>query len=80
MKVFDTIHVGDTRESVISKMGTPSHIERSDAVYRKIYAKQCEGTCAERLWWEHRMCLDEAWIVELDKNNTVTAVNGLFSP
>jgi hypothetical protein len=79
-KVFDTIHVGDTKESVISKMGTPSHIETSDAVYRDIYEKKCQGGCAERLWWEHRICLDEAWIVELDKDNKVSAVDGIFSP
>lgn len=80
MKVFKTIHVGDSKESVITKMGKPTHVETSDAVYRELYAKKCEGVCSERFWWEHRVCLDEAWIVELNKADQVSAVSGIFSP
>jgi hypothetical protein len=68
-KVFDTIRVGDTKESVISKMGTPSRIHPRD---------QCTGACVHRLWYDSP-CLD-VWLVDLDKNNKVIEKDREFSP
>jgi hypothetical protein len=79
-KVFDTIHVGDTKEAVVAKMGAPSDIEPPFAKYGRYDAQKCQGACVERLWYEHRICLDEAWLVELDKNNKVIATGHIVSP
>lgn len=68
-KVFDTIQVGDTKESVISKMGTPSRVHPRD---------RCTGACVERLWYDSP-CLD-VWLVDLDKNNKVIEKDREFSP
>jgi len=78
--VMATIHVGDTRESVIAKMGTPSDIEPPFAKYGRYDAQKCQGECVERLWYEHRLCLDETWSVELDKSNNVIATGHVVSP
>jgi len=78
--VLDTIHVGDTRETVIAKMGAPSDIEPPFTKYGRYDAKKCQGDCVERLWYEHRICLDEAWLVELDKNNKVITTGHVVSP
>lgn len=79
-KVLDTIHVGDTKEAVIAKLGTPSDIEPPFTDYGRYDAKKCQGDCVERLWYEHRICLDEAWLVELDKNNKVISTGHVVSP
>jgi hypothetical protein len=78
---FDNVFVGATKEAVIVAMGMPSHVETPDALYEHNYAgRKCEGACVERLWYEHRLCLDEAWVFDLDKKHMVISKDHISSP
>jgi hypothetical protein len=71
-KIFDTIQVGDTKESVISKMGTPSRVHPRDT---------CKGACVDRLWYDYALCLGlDEWSVDFDKNNRVVEKAHEISP
>lgn len=80
-KAFDSVGVGDTKEAVIQKMGSPSVREVPGALFSRYASQQCQERCAERLWYENRLSLDtEAWSFELDKIGQVVEKTRWVSP
>lgn len=80
-KELKSIHVGDTEATVIATMGPPHHTETPDAMYKLNFTGQrCQGQCAKRFWYHNRICLDEEWYVEFDKNNKVLESGHIISP
>lgn len=80
-KELKGIHVGDPEATVIANMGPPQHIETPDAKYNLNFTDRgCQGQCAKRFWYHNRICLDEEWYVEFDKNDKVTTTGHVVSP
>jgi len=80
-RAFEAVNVGDTRNTVISRFGTPSHIERPGVLYSRYASYQCQSPCVERLWFENRLSFGiEAWAVELDKGDRVVSKSYWMSP
>jgi hypothetical protein len=80
-KQLESIHLGDTEATVIAKMGPPHHIETPDAKYKLNFSdRKCQGQCAKRFWYHNRICLDEEWFVEFDKNDKVITSDHIISP
>ncbi len=78
---FAAIKVGDTRDTVISQFGMPSHIERPGNLFTRYATHQCQNPCIERLWFENRLIIGiEAWSVELDKSDRVIEKSYWMSP
>lgn len=78
---FELIKVGDTKDSVIEKLGKPSHIEKPGVLFSRYASYQCKHPCVERLWFENMLSMAiEAWSVEVDKNNLVISTGHWLSP
>ena len=69
---FYQVQTGDTRQAVLARFGTPSHVERPGGVVGRYSRGPCTHPCAERLWFENRLSSDlEAWSIDLDQNGRV---------
>jgi|LakWasMeta3_LOW4_FD_contig_51_949844_length_1262_multi_6_in_0_out_0_1 hypothetical protein len=78
---FELIKVGDTKDTVIDKLGKPSHIEQSGILFSRYATHQCNDPCVERLWFENPLILGtEAWSFEIDKNDKVINNSHWVSP
>jgi hypothetical protein len=80
---FEQIHVGDSETTVIAMMGSPRHIETAGALYALNFSgvrRKCEGACARRFWYHNRVCLDEEWFIEFDKDAKVIKSAHITSP
>ena len=72
MMEFESIEVGDTKEKVMDRFGTPSHVELPGNLYSAYASYQCKAPCVARLWFENKLSVGmEAWSLELDKDNRV---------
>ena len=79
-KIFDSIKVGDTKESVISVLGNPTEIQMTKPASDQ-YASDCQGECTERLRYYFSLCLGlNEWHVDIDKNGKVIQKAHLVSP
>lgn len=78
---FELIKVGDTKDTVIDRLGKPSYIEQPSILFSRYATHQCHNPCTERLWFENWLILGiEAWSVEIDKNNQVIKKAHWVSP
>lgn len=78
---FELIKVRDTKNTVIDRLGKPSHIEQPGILFSRYATHQCNDPCVERLWFENKLIISiEAWSVEIDKNNQVIKKSYWVSP
>ncbi len=70
---FETIAEGDTRETVIRKLGSTYRVERyGGEPFLRYASKTCTVPCVERWWIENRMAFDtEAWSIEFGADGRV---------
>jgi hypothetical protein len=79
--VFETIHIGDTKDSVIAKLGRPTDIQFPNGVPVNSVSSDCHGLCVERLRYSFLLCLDlDEWHVDIDRTNHVIQAQHLISP
>ena len=77
---FYQVQTGDTRQSVLVRFGTPTHVEREGVSFNHYSTTPCAAPCVERLWFENRLNSDlEVWSVELDRHGRVVEKNYLMS-
>jgi hypothetical protein len=53
---FARVSIGDSRESVIARVGAPSFIERADPA--RHFMPACRNGCAEKFVYNFYICLD----------------------
>jgi hypothetical protein len=68
---LDSVRLGDTRAEVIAAFDTTFVAKASDVGYPKYEGIGCKSPCVERLWFENRLSLVDAWSVDLDKDGRV---------
>jgi hypothetical protein len=69
---YDLVKIGDTAESVIARLGSPSVRETPEKPFLRYASTKCQMPCVERLWFESRLALDiEAWSVSLGNDASV---------
>lgn len=77
---FYQLQPGDTRQAVLARFGTPTHVEREGVSFKHYSSRPCAAPCAERLWFENRLDTElEVWSVELDRHGRVVNKNYLIS-
>jgi hypothetical protein len=64
---LDSVSLGDTREEVIAAFDTTFVAKAAGVGYAKYESLGCKDPCAERLWFENRLSLVDAWSVDFDK-------------
>lgn len=81
-KAFHAVQIGASEESVIDLFGSePSVREKPSVLFGRYTGEPCEGSCAERLWFENRLTLDtKAWSIEIDQNRHVIKKSRWTSP
>ena len=80
-QALDNIAIGDTSESVISRLGQPSKRELPGHPYTLYATQGCVVPCAVRLWWEWPVFRGiEAWSVDLGSDQRVLATAHWVSP
>jgi hypothetical protein len=69
---YDSVKIGDTVDTVITRFGSPSMRDGPDKIFARYASSKCEPPCVERLWFENRLALDiEAWSVSVGSNGRV---------
>jgi hypothetical protein len=80
-RAYEATSDGDPIELAIARFGEPTVREWSNTPFMRYANHPCEGTCVERLWWEHPVLRGfEAWSVELDASGRVVEKAKWFSP
>jgi hypothetical protein len=80
-RAFDSVRIGDTKESVLKQFGKPSVSEKEDVPFVRYSSIACSAPCVERLWFENRMTFDiEAWSIELGADHRVVHKAHWVSP
>ena len=75
------IAVGDTKQSVLDRLGQPARIETPSHPYLTYATQGCVAPCATRLWWEWPLFRGvEAWSVALDPAGRVIHTAHWISP
>jgi len=75
------IAVGDTKQSVLERLGQPSRSELPGQPFLLYANHGCVAPCATRLWWEWPLLRGiEAWSVELDSTDRVIHTTHWVSP
>ena len=71
-EAFYQIQPGDTRQAVLARFGTPSHVEYPGGMVGRYSLAPCTAPCAERLWFENTLTPDlEVWSIDLDGSGRV---------
>jgi hypothetical protein len=71
-RAFDSVRIGDTKESVLKQFGKPSVSEKKEAPFLRYSSIACSEPCEERLWFENAMTFGvEAWSIELGTDHRV---------
>lgn len=70
---FDAVADGDTKHTVVSKIGLTYRVEMADGEpFLRYASKVCTAPCVERWWIENRMAFDtEAWSIEFGSDGRV---------
>jgi hypothetical protein len=75
---FARANIGDTRESVLIRVGAPSFIERADPA--RAFVPACEKACVEKFVYNFYICLDlKSRYIGFDENGKVVS-KGTFEP
>lgn len=80
-RAFDSIHVNDTRDSVLKQLGTPSIYEKEEVPFVRYSSIPCSSPCEERLWFENSLTFGiEAWSIDIGADNRVVHKAHWMSP
>ena len=75
------VAVGDTKQSVLERLGQPTRTESPGQPYLVYATRGCVAPCFTRLWWEWPFFRGvEAWSVELDSAGKVVHAVHWVSP
>lgn len=78
---FNDLDMGAPVPDVLMRMGPPSYIEKSAAIFSRYASGACVSPCVERMWFENKLSMDtEAWSVEFDREQRLIKKTRWISP